>query len=57
MAVKKVYKHKRANELAVVTNTQNGKYKFVYGDEWTLKNWMKIETFYKKHKTFTITYE
>lgn len=57
MAIKKVYKHKRANELAVITNTKNGKFKYVYGDDWSLKDWEKIESFYKKHDYFRIDFE
>lgn len=53
MAVK-LYKHALYNQRALIMNPESGLWKYVYADNWSLKDWKKIVEFYKNHKTFTI---
>lgn len=55
--VKKYYKHKKANEMAIVSSPYTENVRVLYGDDWTLKDWNKICKFWKNHPTYSIHVE
>ena len=57
MAVKKPYRHKKANEIAVIKSPFNEKTRILYGDDWSLSDWNKIIKFWTNHPTYTIGVE
>ena len=57
MAVKKPYRHKKANEIAVIKSPYSKNTRILYGDDWSLSDWNKIIKFWTNHPTYTIGVE
>lgn len=52
-----MYKHQRSDEIFEIFNIKNGLSKLLYGDDFRLKDWETIESFYKNHKLYRIEVE
>lgn len=52
-----MYKHSRSDEIFEIFNIKCGLSKLLYGDEFRLKDWKAIESFYKNHKLYRIENE
>lgn len=57
MAKTITYNHAKSDQIAIICSPFSKKKKFLYGDDWTLKDWNKICKFWSKHPTFSIHVE
>jgi len=46
--------HNRSVEIAEIINMANGKRKVLFGSDFSLEDWIKIEKFYTNHKQYEI---
>lgn len=46
--------HNRSDEIAEIINMTNRKKKILFGHDFSLEDWIKIEDFYMNHKQYKI---